>query len=395
VQKKLALITPWPPQASGIADYAYDLASCIIGPSLDLHVITTERAPVALAGVSLHHIDEVAAGALSLSGFDGLLLQLGNHPHFHGYMLDIIRDFPCTVELHDLLLHHCVMGEAGMSTGGDQYYDWLNHAYGNEVMSEFKNFLAINGDILQCPIAAKYPCSDVITANAKRVIVHSHYAKNFLELGDHSSARSTVINLCQRADDTIYDRIESEQVHLGVFGGVQTNRQVDSIVAVLSKLNTSLHRWTLDVVGAIDDDCLNFLEMANHLGVGEKVTFHGRLPLAQLNAVMQRCDVVVSLRNPTMGETSGIVVRAMQMGKVSVVSDVGWYSELPDCVIKVDNLNVHFDLEEALLMLLNDRSLRVRLAKETAEYASQHFDLRATADDILFVALNETNTHAY
>jgi glycosyltransferase involved in cell wall biosynthesis len=46
--------------------------------------------------------------------------------------------------------------------------------------------------------------------------------------------------------------------------------------------------------------------------------------------------VLVNLRYPTMGETSGSVIRAMAVGKPLLVSDVGWFSELPDdAVLKV------------------------------------------------------------
>ena len=46
--------------------------------------------------------------------------------------------------------------------------------------------------------------------------------------------------------------------------------------------------------------------------------------------------MVVSLRWPTMGETSAAAVRALSLGKPLVVSDVGAFRELPDEVaIKV------------------------------------------------------------
>ena len=44
---------------------------------------------------------------------------------------------------------------------------------------------------------------------------------------------------------------------------------------------------------------------------------------------MGACDVHVSLRSPTMGETSGTAIRALALGKPLVVSDVGWFAELP------------------------------------------------------------------
>jgi hypothetical protein len=49
----------------------------------------------------------------------------------------------------------------------------------------------------------------------------------------------------------------------------------------------------------------------------------------RLWSLMAACDVCVSLRSPTMGETSGSVIRQLSLGKPVIVSDVGWFSELP------------------------------------------------------------------
>jgi hypothetical protein len=43
--------------------------------------------------------------------------------------------------------------------------------------------------------------------------------------------------------------------------------------------------------------------------------------------------VLVNLRSPTMGETSGSVIRGLALGKAMLVSDAGWFSELPDDVV--------------------------------------------------------------
>ena len=60
-------------------------------------------------------------------------------------------------------------------------------------------------------------------------------------------------------------------------------------------------------------------------------------------SLMAACDVLVNLRYPTMGETSGSVIRALSLGKPLLVSDVGWFAELPDDVVlkvPVDELEV-------------------------------------------------------
>ena len=53
----------------------------------------------------------------------------------------------------------------------------------------------------------------------------------------------------------------------------------------------------------------------------------------RLWALMAACDVCVNLRSPTMGETSGTRdPRALARQAAVVVSDVGWFAELPDDV---------------------------------------------------------------
>src|SRR5205085_5505895 len=63
----------------------------------------------------------------------------------------------------------------------------------------------------------------------------------------------------------------------------------------------------------------------------------------RLWSLMGACDVCVSLRAPTMGETSGSVIRTLVLGKPLVVSEVGWFAELPDEVA----LKVPVDPHEA------------------------------------------------
>ena len=80
----------------------------------------------------------------------------------------------------------------------------------------------------------------------------------------------------------------------------------------------------------------------------------------RLWALMAACDVCVNLRSPTMGETSGSVIRQLSLGKPVVVSDVGWFAELPDEValkVPVDEREVE-TLHAALELLARDEQVR-------------------------------------
>jgi glycosyltransferase involved in cell wall biosynthesis len=94
------------------------------------------------------------------------------------------------------------------------------------------------------------------------------------------------------------------------------------------------------------------------------------------------CDVSVSLRWPTMGETSGMAIRALCLGKPLVVSDVGWFSELPDSVaakVPVDEFEVE-TLAAVLELLAGDEIVRMRMSAAAFAYVKREHDLERVAD---------------
>ena len=118
------------------------------------------------------------------------------------------------------------------------------------------------------------------------------------------------------------------------------------------------------------------------LEVGRDLLLLGRASEDRLWNLMQACDVCVTLRYPTMGETSGIVIRALSAGKPLVVSDHGWFAELPDGVaakVPVDRWEV--DTVTAILdRLCVDATLRERLGEAALEYARREHGLERVAD---------------
>jgi glycosyltransferase involved in cell wall biosynthesis len=96
--------------------------------------------------------------------------------------------------------------------------------------------------------------------------------------------------------------------------------------------------------------------------VGEGVGRIGYVDEEELWSLMAACDAIVSLRSPTMGETSGSAIRALSLGKPLVVSDVGWFAELPaEAVLKVPVDGREEDTLVAALEALADPSVRAAM----------------------------------
>jgi glycosyltransferase involved in cell wall biosynthesis len=71
---------------------------------------------------------------------------------------------------------------------------------------------------------------------------------------------------------------------------------------------------------------------------------------------MDACDIVLNLRYPTVGETSGSLQRALGLGKAVIVSNIGSFAELPDDVcLKVGVGPEEEDLIFEFLSLLTSR----------------------------------------
>jgi len=104
---------------------------------------------------------------------------------------------------------------------------------------------------------------------------------------------------------------------------------------------------------------------------------------------MKACDVHVNLRSPTMGETSGTAIRALALGKPLVVSDVGWFAELPsDVALKVPVDEDETETLAATLELLASRpDVREAMGASALELARGEHDLERVAD--LYVAAFE------
>jgi glycosyltransferase involved in cell wall biosynthesis len=97
---------------------------------------------------------------------------------------------------------------------------------------------------------------------------------------------------------------------------------------------------------------------------------------------MAGTDVFVNLRHPTMGETSGSVIRSLSLGKPLVVSDVGWFSELPDAValkVPVDEHEVE-TLAAALELLVTRADVREEMGRAGTELARRLHDLGRVAE---------------
>jgi glycosyltransferase involved in cell wall biosynthesis len=102
----------------------------------------------------------------------------------------------------------------------------------------------------------------------------------------------------------------------------------------------------------------------------ENVIFTGYQSELDYFAAIAAADVVINLRNPSMGEGSLTLMHALAAGKPTIVSDANQYREFPDkvCWKLVHDQNENELLFEYLRTLLSEPRVRAAMSANAAEY---------------------------
>ena len=298
-------VGPLPPTPTGVGDYAADLLPHL-AERVSLTVAVADDAP-----------DPGWPGFLRRSevdpaAYDVLLYQLGNH-RFHADALAMLSEWPGVVVMHDAVLHH-QYADALLSRGRAGAYA-REVAFAGGLPAARRALDAALG--LAPPAWYDEPAIARAVDAATGVIVHSDFARRAVLRAD-PTARVTVIHHGVAAPVEVPE--PDGPFTVGVFGGLTPEKRVGSVVRAMQRVPDS----RLLLVG----------EPSPALRLDAPAT--GRVTLGEMERLIGQCHVCVQLRWPTAGEASGAVLRCLRQGRPTIVSDVGWFAELPDdAVVKL------------------------------------------------------------
>ena len=366
---KLAYFSPMPPEQSGIADY-----SALLLPAL------RERMDVTV----------VRRGRKSAPrGTDVAVYHVGNNPDAHAWIVDGLRKRPGVVVLHDFVLHHLV---AGMTVGrrdGHGYLDLMEREHG--VVGRLLAHGVLDKRIppLWESRPADFPLPTFVLEHATALIVHSQYVHDHARATGFAGPIAVVPHPAWPSPDIAPERVAAGTV-VGCFGVVNASKRIPELLRATAAVRREHPELTLLLVGSTSPG-FDLDRRLQRLGLDDAgLVREGWVDETRLWALMAGSDVLVNLRHPTMGETSGSVIRGLSLGKPLVVSDVGWFSELPDDValkVPADDDEVA-TLTAALELLAARPDVRDAMGSSAAALAQREHDVERVAD--LYVAALET-----
>ena len=358
---KVAYYSPMPPERSGIADYSAHLLPAL-RERIDV-VVAQRRRRAPKADVALYHV--------------------GNNPDAHGWIVEALRKRPGVVVLHDFVLHHLVAGLTIGRRDGHGYLDAMEREGG--VVGRLLAHGVLDKRIppLWESRPEEFHLAGEVLDLATGLIVHSHYVEQRARAAGYEGPVWRIPHPAWEVPASLPSVSETQgEPLLGSFGNVNASKRIPQLLEAFARLRRDRPGAHLLLVGAVSPG-FDLDRRLQRLGLsGEGITREAYVEEERLWALMAACDVCVNLRSPTMGETSGSVIRQLSLGKPVVVSDVGWFAELPDSValkIPVDSTETE-TLYAALELLARDDGARRAMGAAALELVRREHDLAHAAD---------------
>ncbi|MGZ8566741.1 MAG: glycosyltransferase family 4 protein [Actinomycetota bacterium] len=312
---RIAFVSPVPPAETGIATYA----AAVLGGLEETGF--TSRHEVDRVWPLHSHIEPRIAEA------DLGIFQIGNNVEFHGDIYALSVHHPGVVVIHDLALDGLMWGLG--QTGSPLAVPARAEAF------EAAPRGADEDDPLSIPWAAQ------AVRRSRAVIVHSAFAKGYLEgFGCRTPVVVAPHPLVERDEQIEAARPRGAELRagvaregellVGVAGDLNGSKGIGELLASLRLVTADVRvalvgrhspHWDLDA--AIRDS-----------GVADRVTVVSDVADEDFLAWLSAFDVLVNLRFPHRGETSGSLVRALHVGVPTIVSAVGTYLEVPDAAVE-------------------------------------------------------------
>ena len=356
---RVSYYSPLPPERSGIADY-----SALLLPALrrrfDVEVARRRRPALRKTDVALYHV--------------------GNNPQAHGWIVDALRRRPGVVVLHDLVLHHLVAGLTLARGNPGGYIAAMERDGGREARRLAEG---VAGGRARPPwetAPERYPLAGEILDHATGLIVHSRYTERGARTEGYRGRIWRIPLAAGPVPDVTPALMEGSPV-IGSFGHVNPAKRIPQLLRAFTHLRKRHPDARLVLAGAVAPG-FELDRRIEGLGLQDAVVSEGYVDDRRLWSLMAACDVVVSLRAPSMGETSAAALQALALGKPLVVSELGWFAELPPETarhIPVGGPEIDV-LAAALEQLTADENLRRRMGEAAVEYVRAEHDLERVAE---------------
>jgi Glycosyltransferase len=349
-------------------------AEVLASEGMDVHIFGLTCATERFSGVTIH---EGRISQKIANKGDGALIKLI-------YMKEIIRLKKLIKRLKPDVIHAHYASSYGLLGALTGFKPFLVSVWGMEVRS-FPEKSVLHRSVIQFVLRKAdvlFSTSEYMARGSKNWTDKEFVLTPFgVYLDDDASPKAGKAEDYNAADDIAPKNERDKKITIGCVKTIAEMYGQHVLIRALSEVIKEAPGYDikLELVGrgpGMDD----FKELAEKLGIGDKVIFRGYVPNEQIMAVHDGFDIEVY---PTqVNESFGVsTVEGMSRGVPCIVSKRGGLQDIVEDGVS----GLHFkhddvsDLKNAILKLILDKDLRLKIGAAGKQRVRDRYDLKENA----------------
>jgi glycosyltransferase involved in cell wall biosynthesis len=374
---RLALVTPWPPEQSGVADYSWLLAP-ELARDVDVDIVVSDR-DVAYESPRVAGVSVIGARSYRQSKWrrrhQHVLYCMGNSDA-HEHVYELLRAQGGSVLLHDAQL----TGFFGWYAGRERPEDPLGRLV--ERVEQLCGDRVPREELHTAPLSWRRRVelgifmTGEIQKHADRLFVHSRFAADVVARDAEALGRHVPVSVMPFGmPDVASQPVPAEPVPAPLVVHMGAVSEIKGIGALIEafELFAATHqgaRLAIGGAGAEETDLDRWRAFAAQRAPERQVEILGRLDEDAYQSLVRRADLAVQLRMATNGEASGAVADCLAAGVPTIVTDLGWMGELPSSAVEHVPVDAPPELLAARMReLVEDGARRAALSRGALEHA--------------------------
>ena len=381
---RLAYFTPLNPQSCGISDYNEELLPYLaVHADIDLFLDGFQPTKGDLPAGQIFDYQKNPQALDLLKNYDAAIYHVGNDYRFHYGTCTVAERYPGIVVFHEFVLEDTFLGRAREVGDIRLYLDELEACHGSaeRARAEASNRRGERPPQEDFPL--EFPLNKRVAQSAEGIIAHSEWSRS--RLAQIAPNIPTMrINMPVKMIDLALGQAwrRKDGLHrplsIASFGLITPDKALNETLQALAELKQDFDfHYTL--VGA-ENLYWDVRPLIARYDLNDRVTITGYVTLEEFERHIAGADIAINLRSHTVGETSASLCRIMGIGVPAMVSDIGWFSELPDdSVVKVSPAGKFSDLQARLRELLSASELRERIGERARDFILSEHNIWRTA----------------
>lgn len=315
---KVALWSPLPPAPSGVADYVAESLP-FVAARCDLVVVVED--PSAVDPDIARQFRVVRPAEVPALDLD--LYHLGNSP-VHGYVYRAAVSRPGVSVLHEWSLHELVLHETVGRGDIALYLRQMRHEHGPVGAFVARQVVrGLGGEVLP----SRFALNERLLESSLGIVGTTRFIVDQVarRLPDRPTCHVPLhaLGAAQPIPDRAAARralgLPAEALVVTAPGFATNSKRLDVAIRAAARIRKEDPSLRLVVAGAVDGS-LPLAAWAAQAGLGEALILTGRVSMEDLVRHIVAADIVLALRYPSRGEMSAVLLRALAVGRPTLVT---------------------------------------------------------------------------